>query len=46
MYFDDNAGRDCCGQACNCYDNNKSDLKEAYAELNELGLTYDDLVNM
>ena len=31
----------CCGMACNCYDNNKSDLIEAYAELNKLGVTYD-----
>ena len=23
----------CCGMACNCYDNDKSDLQEAMAEL-------------
>ena len=35
-YFEDNAFRDCCGQACNCYDNNMSDLQEALAELAEI----------
>ncbi len=33
MYFEDNAGRDCCGQACNCYTDNAADLQEAMAEL-------------
>ena len=40
MYFEDNAGRDCCGQACDCYDNNRSDLTDAYTRLNAAGFMY------
>ncbi len=37
MYEYDGA---CCGMACNCYENNNSDLIEAYAELKKLGFQY------
>tara|TARA_R110000868_G_scaffold64658_5_gene194198 strand:- start:14 stop:400 length:387 start_codon:yes stop_codon:yes gene_type:complete len=30
----------CCGMACDCHQNNKSDLIEAYAELKKLGFQY------
>ena len=32
----------CCGMACDCYQNNKSDLKEAYAELAKFNYCYVD----
>lgn len=32
----------CCGMACDCHQNNKSDLIEAYAELSKLGYAYID----
>ena len=32
----------CCGMACDCHQNNKSDLIETYAELSKLGYAYID----
>lgn len=32
----------CCGMACDCYQNNKSDLKEAHTELAKFNYCYVD----
>jgi hypothetical protein len=41
-YIEDERANNCCGGACNCYDNHKFDMAQAYDELATLGYAYID----
>lgn len=41
MYFD-NTDSDCCGHACDCYENNKTDLADAYEKLSAMNFVFVD----
>ena len=41
-YFEDERANNCCGGACDCYENHKYDMAQAHAELEKMGLKYVD----
>ena len=41
-YIDDQRANDCCGGACDCYQNHKSDMADAIAKLATLDFAYVD----